>query len=57
MLAGCVAGHGARPQPAIEGCRCIVYRRRRGQDTAVPMMNSFNGGAHADNNVDFQSSW
>jgi enolase len=49
-----LAGRGARRRRRA-GCRCTATSAARTRALLpVPMMNILNGGAHADNNVDFQ---
>ena len=50
-----VAGRGPRRRPPRRACRCgATSAGRRRAPLPVPMMNVLNGGAHADNKVDFQ---
>ena len=50
-----LAGHGARGRRRARSCRSTATSAAPNARTLpVPMMNILNGGAHADNNVDFQ---
>ena len=50
-----VAGRRPRGRRARRACRCgATSAARRAHVLPVPMMNVLNGGAHADNKVDFQ---
>ena len=44
----------AKAPRKIAACRYTAIRRRRRRVLPVPMMNIINGGAHADNALDFQ---
>jgi len=50
----------AAAKAAADACSLPLYRYVGGVDAnllPVPMMNILNGGAHADNGIDFQNSW